>query len=126
MKSFNNTKNLYDEMEPIIEELKVDKKDIRLLHEHSTKLLEAYKRSKKYYIIRMVLFVLLYISFVSAMFNDVFLLSETVNFITAISGVVGSITLIILLAIVQKLISINLNKAHIHANYITALDVKYR
>lgn len=113
-------------MEPIIEELKVDKKDIRLLHEHSTKLLEAYKRSKKYYIIRMVLFVLLYISFVSAMFNDVFLLSETVNFITAISGVVGSITLIILLAIVQKLISINLNKAHIHANYITALDVKYR
>jgi len=126
MKSFNNTKNLYDEMVPIIEQLEVDKKDIALLHKHSTELLEAYKRSKKYYLIRTILFVLLYISVVSTFFKDVFLLSQTIEFITTISGLVGSITLIVLLAIVQKIISINLNEAHIHANYITALDVKYQ
>lgn len=113
-------------MKPVIEQLEVGKKDIKLLHEHSTKLLETYKRSKKYYIIRMVLFVMLYISLVSTFFKDTFLLSQTVNLIAAISGIVGSVVLIVLLAITQKLITINLNKAHLHANYITALDVKYK
>ena len=127
MITLNGTQTILDSLKPAIKRVreKASTKDKKLLEKHVDGLETLIKKSHKLFIGRLLAFLLLYVSVVSSVFGDLFLISQTLEFATAISGVLGGITLIIILALLQRLITLTTIQAQLHASYITGLDLKY-
>lgn len=125
--STNQMTRLYFKLKPIILELipKLKKQEKIILKKKNQDLNKLYKRTNILYLIRGICFLLLYISIVSAFVGDIYIIGEAIGILSVISGILGTAVLLFALSISQKLISINLIEAHLIADYIIALQVKY-
>jgi hypothetical protein len=70
-------------------------------------------------------FLLLYVSVVSTFVGGIAVIGDFVSIAQFLSGIAGSTALIVLIAIFTKLINLYVSDAHIIADFIVALKVRY-
>jgi len=123
----NSVSRIYFNTLPVVDGLKkkVSKSDSLLLNEKANKLSRIYHRSKYLFISRLLCLFILYISFVYVFIENIFILGLLAELIKVLYTVLGSFVLIIIVAILHKLILLNIADAHLNAQYIISLDVKY-
>lgn len=98
------------------------KKEVK---ENTKRLKNIKKRVGILKIIRMVCFVGLYFSIFSAIFGNVFVLQPALVFAAMISGLLGSTILIVIIVLIGRAVDIHITEAHMIANFIMAIAVKY-
>jgi hypothetical protein len=125
--SINRIHRLYDEIKEIGRKIepKLNEKDKRLYNQKMKRLKKLYKKSMVFYVIRAIAGILLYISVVSVLFGNVFLLEWFTDALIVIAGILGTTILAVLLYISQLLINLYISDAHLVSDYIVALDIKY-
>lgn len=127
--SMNRMTRLHATMQPIIVRVRTmataRASEKKMLAYHARSLDEAHHSSQRLYVLRAVLFVLLYFSAWSAIAASIELIEPFVRVLSLFSGVVSSLVLLLALGYTQRLISIRLMEAQVAASYIVALDVKY-
>ncbi len=126
--SLSRINRIWYDVRPYANDLieKGSKKDKELAIEYRGQLGKIRKKTNTLMIIRGICYALLYVSLLSAFLGDIIIISEAVQFIALLSGVLGASILIALVAILTKFINIYVSDAHIRADFIIALYVKNR
>ena len=125
--SLNRTTRMWKALEPHVNELqKQGPKHIQKeLKGHIEKFEKIQARVRVLRACNAMAFLLLYVSVVSTFVGGFFIIEEVLSIAQFVSGIAGSTALIVLIAIFSKLINLYVSDAHIIADFIVALKVKY-
>jgi hypothetical protein len=104
---------------------KLSKKDLELVEELKDLLNFKIKKINRYYFIQYLFYFLIYASFFSFLFSDLFIINEIYLFITKIVGVIGTAFFVIGLFIINKILELYFQDLNLISSTIISIYSKY-
>jgi hypothetical protein len=94
--------------------------------EHITELYKIRRKVRIVKAIRVVVYILLYLSFMAALTKDVLFIRRVTGFAALLTGIIGTTVFLVMLGVLNKIANIYVSDAHIRVSFIVAISTKYK